>query len=397
MKILHISDEYTQLGGVEQYILSAGNLLQRHGHRNAVVYTAKSAHTIQYGPWPAYHVRTGSNVAAQVQKILQEEQPDLAYIHHVSSPELVDSLAGRLPSVAYVHGFAALCPGLGKYFRRGDVLCERPFSWACAPMNYLRRCSAARDPRTVNRLISRTAHLRQALLKASSFLVGSKYMAGLLAQNAFPPHKTTILPPHFLAGDGDLAYSPPDESRTILFAGRLEIEKGFPYLLRALVELPADVRLLVAGDGTQSTHYQDLAAELDLGSRVQFLGWLDKTNLSQALNRCALLVMPSIFPEPFGKSGIDALTRGRPVVAFDVGGISDWLIDGVTGLLARPSDSSHLAYQINALLADSDLREMMGRTGQKFVLEHYASNRHLAVLEKVFQQACSAWPEDEPA
>lgn len=390
MKILHVTDHYTPRGGVEQYILSAARLLADHGHGNAILYTQASAHTIRDGAWPAYHVRTDGDIAAQVDQVLAAERPDVAYIHHVSFPALIEFLADRLPAVAYVHGFTAVCPGLGKYFRRGDTVCTRPFGWGCVPMHYLRRCSAARRPSTLARLMRNTAALRKALLRASRFLVGSRYMADLLAQNGFPAEKIAVLPPHFLPDDAQLTYTPPAEPKCVLYAGRLEIEKGIPYLLRALAVLPADVRLMVAGDGTQRDRYQALARELGLVERVQFLGWLDEEALSQALSRCGLVVMPSIFPEPFGKSGIDALAHGRPVVAFAVGGIPDWLHDGVNGYLVRPKDVQGLAARIGQLAQDEKLCSRLGQAGQAGLVQQYAASRHLATLLATFEIAVNA-------
>lgn len=387
MKILHVTGHYTPQGGVEQYILSVARLLAAHGYGNAVLYTEQSRLTIRDGAWPAYYVRTDQTIAAQVQQILASEQPDVAYIHHVASPELVETLAERIPAVAYVHGFTAVCPGLGKYFRRGDTVCRRSFGWGCAPMHYLRRCSDARRPSTLARLMRTTTALRSALLHASRFLVGARYMADLLAQNGFPAGKIAVLPPHFLPDDLSLAYTPPGEPHSILYAGRLEIEKGVPYLLRALARLPGHVQMEVAGDGTQRSRYEALTHQLGLTRRVSFLGWLDEEEMGQALRRCAILVMPSIFPEPFGKSGIDAMVHGRPVVAFDMGGISDWLHDGVDGFLVPAKDVQVLAERIGQLVDDHRLREQMGRTGQAGVVARYAASCHLAALMAAFQAA----------
>lgn len=390
MKILHVTDHYTPRGGTEQYILSVARLLADHRHSNAVLYTQASVHTIQDGPWPAYHVPTDENLGDRLAQVLAAERPDVAYFHHISSPVLIELLTEHLPSVAYVHGFTAVCPGLGKYFRRGDTVCTRPFGWGCVPMHYLRRCSAARRPSTLARLMRNTAALRQALLRASRFLVGSRYMADLLTQNGFPREKIAVLPPHFLPDDARLTYTPPLEPKCVLYAGRLEIEKGVPYLLQALARLPADVRLAVAGDGTQHSRYEALARKLGLTERVEFMGWLDDEALSRALHRCALLVMPSLFPEPFGKIGIDALSHGRPVVAFDVGGISDWLHDGVNGFLVRPKDVPGLAECIGQLAQDEALCVRLGQAGQAGLVQQYAASRHLGGLIAAFKAAINS-------
>lgn len=390
MKILHVTGNYTPQGGVQQYILGVARLLSEHGHSNAVLYTEQTALTMRDGAWPAYHVQVGADVAAQVQRVLDAERPDVAYIHHVSSPPLIQHLADRLPAIAYVHGFSAVCPGLGKYFRRGDTVCDRAFGWGCAPMHYLRRCSAARRPSTLARLMRDTAALRQALLRLPRFLVGSRYMAGLLAQNGFPAEKITVLPPHFLPDGSELAYTPPAEPASILFAGRLEIEKGVPYLLRALAELPGDVRLVAAGDGTQRGRYESLARQLRVAERVEFLGWQGANDMEELYGRCGLVIIPSICPESFGKSGVEALTAGRPVVAFNVGGISDWLRDGVNGFLVTPKDVREMARRIEQLVRDEPLRIRLGQAGQAGVARGYAASAHLAALLRAFAAAAGA-------
>lgn len=386
MKILHVTDSFTYQGGVQQYILSVGRLLDENAHSNAVLYTQQSPLTIADGAWPAYHLQLTHDITEQVRAVLARERPDVAYIHQVSSAALIETLAEQIAAVAYVHGFSAVCPGLGKYFRRGDTICQRAFGWGCVPMHYLRRCSAARRPSTLARLMRNTATLKTALLRLPRLLVGSRYMAALLVQNGFPAGKVIVLPPHFLPDDTKLTYTPPTAPNCLLYAGRLEIEKGVPYLLQALTRLP-DARLLVAGDGTQRGRYEAEARKLGLADRVRFLGWLDSGQMAEAHLQCSLVALPTICPESFGKAGVEALTYGRPVVAFDVGGISDWLEDGVNGFLIRPKDTQDMATRIGELLRDEVLRTRLGRAGQAGVVARYSAGQHLATLLAVFRSS----------
>jgi glycosyltransferase involved in cell wall biosynthesis len=389
MKILHVNDHYDERGGVQQYLLAVTELLAKNGHANAIVYRHHTPHTIHGGPWPAYQVDSDEPeaVAPTLRHIISREHPDVAYIHHVASPALVGAVAGMLPAGAYVHGFPAVCPGLAKYYRRGDQVCQRPFGWMCAPMNYLRRCSDARKPTTLARLMRNTACLRRAYLQVPRILVATPYMKSLLVQNGFLSDRIGILPSHFLSAGEISAYAPPEKPNTLLYVGRLEVEKGVPYLLRALAQLPEDVRLMIAGDGTLRDPYESLAKDLGLGDRVKFLGWVDADQIADCYRQCALTILPTICPEAFGKSGIESLTHGRPVVAFAVGGIPDWLDDGVTGLLARPANAADLAQKIGELISDLTRQAEMGRQGQRVVAERYTSDRHLDVLQAALQEA----------
>ncbi len=141
MKILHVNDNYSDQGGVEKYMLEVSCLLAQHGHSNIIFYTNQQKNTIRNGAWPAYHIQPDKNDhATQIKNIIAKEQPDAVYIHHVASPLLVETLTDILPSVAYVHGFTPVCPGLAKYYRRGNMVCERKFDWGCVPMHLFRRC-----------------------------------------------------------------------------------------------------------------------------------------------------------------------------------------------------------------------------------------------------------------
>jgi len=150
------------------------------------------------------------------------------------------------------------------------------------------------------------------------------------------------------------------------------------------------VRLVIAGDGTLRREYEQLSASLGLAGRVEFLGWVDQQRLEHSYRRCALAVVPTIMPEPFGKVGIEALAQGRPVVAFAVGGIPDWLDDGITGLLAKPADHVDLAAKLHELLEDTVRQQTMGLAGQHSVAERYAAHHHLSTLEAVFNDAIAA-------
>lgn len=381
MKVLHVNDYYHPQGGVEQYLLSVADLLEQSGCENAILYRKAHPHTIRDGRWPAHLLdRTVQPVGSAVQAVVHAERPDIAYVHHTSSPRVIEAFSELVPTVAYIHGFAAVCPGLAKYFRRGDEVCQRPFGWGCVPMHYLRRCSAARHPGTLYRLMLRTAQLRRAYLALPHICVATGYMKGLMVQNGFDPDRISLLPPHFFPDDAPLDFRAPGTPPSLLFAGRLEVEKGLPYLLRAVSRLCPRRTLVVAGDGSLRPRYEALARDLGLSDAVRFTGWLDQADLRHAFQSASVVVMPSLFPEPFGKTGVEALAQGRPVVAFDVGGISDWLRDGVDGFLVSPTDVDELTTTIQRVLTDRSLLLEMGRCAQDSVFRRFSAGDHLRQL-----------------
>lgn len=379
MRILHINDTYAMTGGIARYLFEVMDLLEQAGHENVVVYQQEHQRTIT-DHRPAHHIPAlGTNSSSNaVQDVIEEYRPDVVFLHAVYDPMLVKAVVDRLPTMAYIHGFHTVCPGLAKYFRRVDAVCTRPYGLGCIPMIYGRRCSNARHPRTVYRLMRTTAEQQQIYQSVSLLLVASQYMRDLLQQNNFAPEKIAVLPyPHTPAAHIQLI---PDKPLRLFYAGRLEIEKGIPYLLRAFTRLATPCTLHIAGDGTLRATYEQMAQELGIASRVKFLGWLNDEELDKEYQAARAIIMPSIFPEPFGQVGVQAMLRERPVIAFDVGGISDWLKDGEHGFLVPSRNVETLVRRIELLLNDKPLAIKLGAQGKAFAFKAYKPETHTQAL-----------------
>jgi glycosyltransferase involved in cell wall biosynthesis len=131
-----------------------------------------------------------------------------------------------------------------------------------------------------------------------------------------------------------------EDRRSLGFLGRFEDYKGGATLLAALPRVVecsnVALRVTMSGDGSQREMWTRLAAEIsarDSRISVDFTGWLAGDRIDEVFRSIDVLVIPSVWPEPFGLVGLEAARRGLPVVAFDVGGISEWLVDRENGQL----------------------------------------------------------------
>ena len=124
----------------------------------------------------------------------------------------------------------------------------------------------------------------------------------------------------------------------MLFAGRMTPLKGGHVLIAAAARatrlLGRPVRIIMAGDGPQKEAWRSLAASLGVPARADGVGRSE--DRARVYGRGLLVAVPSLWPEPFGLVGLDAASLGRPAVAFDVGGIREWLTDGLNGRLVEP-------------------------------------------------------------
>lgn len=183
------------------------------------------------------------------------------------------------------------------------------------------------------------------------------------------------------------------DGRTVLFVGRMTHLKGGDLLVRAAAAAgrsrSVPPRLVMAGDGPQRPTWQRLAVRL--GVEATFPGWIEGTELDRLYAAATVLAVPSVWPEPFGLVGLEAARHGVPAIAFDVGGIREWLTDGVNGLLVpgSPPRPDGFAAALSQLLSDPILRDRLQAGARKRATE-LTAERHVDVMETVFR--CSIGP-----
>lgn len=176
----------------------------------------------------------------------------------------------------------------------------------------------------------------------------------------------------------------------LVFLGRLVSDKGMEVLLRAIALLRQRncfPRLLVIGGGPEEATLRAQCTAEGLISQVEFSGTLRGAELVKRLNQCRIMVVPSVYPEPFPVVPLEGIACGCVVIASHVGGLPDGV--GPCGLTFPPGDAAALAERIATLLEDNEkIREMKARSTQHLARHQpdTAAGAYLAVLEK----ACSS-------
>lgn len=198
----------------------------------------------------------------------------------------------------------------------------------------------------------------------------SRYTAQLLADCGVQRERLTLLSPGV-----DLPQDPsplPAASPTFVTIARLQDRyKGHNVVMRAMRlvrERVPDARWVIVGDGPLRGELEQLAGDLGVADAVSFLGSVSDSERDSCLRRSKLLVMPSRLPdagagEGFGIVYLEAGAFGKPVVAGNVAGAVDAVLDGRTGLLVDPTDPAAVAEAIVSLLLDADLARRLGEAG----------------------------------
>jgi glycosyltransferase involved in cell wall biosynthesis len=171
----------------------------------------------------------------------------------------------------------------------------------------------------------------------------------------------------------------------LAIVGRLIPIKGHEVLLRALASvrdaLPG-VTLEVAGDGPLDGELRAAVRRLGLEDVVTFSGRVSP--IAPVLERAQVVVVPS-FGEGFGMVALEAMERGRPVVASAVGGLPEIVDDGVTGLLVAPGDAEALASAVRAVARDHSCAKAYGRAGRERALEEFSQKRCTDRIEALYR------------
>jgi glycogen(starch) synthase len=163
-----------------------------------------------------------------------------------------------------------------------------------------------------------------------------------------------------------------DGTHLVLFAGRLEYEKGVQTVLHALerlVDRVGSVRFLIAGIGTYSDELRSLVDELGLAHRVHFTGFLEERALRLHYAAADVAVAPSLY-EPFGLVATEAMACGTPVVVSDTGGLREIVAEG-SGLTFPPQDAEQLAARIAEVIEDPDLAQQLVARGRERIRALY--------------------------
>jgi glycosyltransferase involved in cell wall biosynthesis len=174
----------------------------------------------------------------------------------------------------------------------------------------------------------------------------------------------------------------------VLFVGRLVPRKGVHFLIEAakhVVKESKETIFVVVGDGPLKNHLISYSKKQGVSDNFVFLGDVHDYKLPTLYSCADLFVLPSI-QEGQGIALLEAQATAKPVVAFNVSGINEIVLDKETGLLVKP-DSYELANAILNLLSNRSLREKMGRCGRKFVSENFSWD---ICAQRMFQMYCEA-------
>ncbi len=399
MRILIANSHRSIVGGIEKYLRTVLPALRDQGHEIAALFEHSQGAEFSSidSSIPDLRIWSSQDLATPGGRTdLEHWSPDVVYLHGLQSADIEGYLAERYPTVLFAHGYFGTCATGRKSHAFPDVRpCSRQFGLGCLALHYPRRCGGLNPSRAIE-MFRRESKRNRALPAYRKIAVASRHMYQEYIRNGANPMQLCLL--HLPTTDiQPLAVAPSARTRrdNLLMVGRLTDLKGCDYLIRALPIasrlLGRELTLSIAGSGAD----EDMLARhaRASGVKAQFAGWVDAARQRELMQQADLLIVPSLWPEPFGLVGIEAGCVGLPAVGFAVGGIPEWLLAGVSGELAPgdPPTPEGLADAIFRALRDKVHYDALCR-GAWEVANKFKLEDHVTELQGVFFSAASLSP-----
>lgn len=315
-------------------------------------------------------------------------RPELVFMQASSDESLDLALTQQFRTALFAHAFYGTCATGWKVHRLPTLrICKRPFGLACLAVNYTHGCGG-RNPLQLLKVYSGQRIRSRVLPGLAGLVVASEYMREVYVQNGMDDRLVRILPPPVNLEPDPAPTSARESPRRILFLGRFTSGKGAARAIQAVARCQRALRdrslqLTMAGDGPELARCRRLA--LRLGMSVDFRGWVGAEQRLALLRNADVLIVPSLWPEPFGMVGIEAASLGVPAVAFKAGGIVDWLRPGENGELAEGFRAKTLALALERALRDSQHHHRL-RLGAWQTAREFSGQRHIEGLEAFFRE-----------
>ncbi len=380
LKIIHVHNYYQNPGGEDTVFANETALLQNHGH-NVICYSDSNSRIGGMNPaavaiqtiWsrPSYN---------KLYEILQKEKPDIVHFHNtfplISPSAYYACRANNIPVVQSLDNPRLICPS-ANFYRNGN-LCQEclgktpPFPGIIHGCYHNSRLQTAviATMLTYHRWIKTWDNLIDVYLVATEFYK-RKFIEGGL------PEKKLTVKPHFIQKDSEpISRKKPGEY--VLFIGRLDPEKGIRTLLKAWKNLK--IPLKIRGAGRLGQECWDFINT----HKIKFVEIIDRISadsLTQMIKNARFLVWPSEgYYETFGMAAVESFAQGIPVIASNIGVMSEIVKNGETGLLFTPGDPIDLASKVEWLWKHPEESARLGRNARREYEGKYTPERNYRML-----------------
>ena len=353
--ILYIGKYNGIVGGIERYMQKSAELLRKNG------FTVHYLHTENGGNDPEKFAAAFDSIGEFSPEHALTASADIVIIHNIIPPELLKNLPEKRTFFC-AHDHNIYCQRHHYYFPVGRINCHLKRNPLLCEL-----CSLGRNE----------APPLEEYRKYQA-LVLSDFMADNLRKNGFekviklPAFIRTITREHLFMPDGVLR---------ILFLGQLIRGKGADLMLDSLNILTEPYECTIAGEGKDRAMLEKRVRDAALN--VKFTGFVSEPET--LWENSDILFFPIRWQEPFGLVGLEAMAHGIPVIAFDVGGVREWLSPLENGILVPEKADVTAAGMLGGLAQNRAALEAMGKRGLELAKEKFSEEAFMKKFNELYE------------
>jgi glycosyltransferase involved in cell wall biosynthesis len=381
MKVLLVHDFFDEIGGAEQIVHATKMLLEEEGH-SVLLYAPVRPGLLAGRVFSIRHY-------VCILKEIRQFKPDIMHVHNiyrnVSAAVLLAAKHMKVPIVMTLHDFQIVCPKTS-LVDENLRSCESGFGRRC----FYSDCYP-RKPfnRTYQGLKAVKLSLHRFIIRRTvrHFFSPSLCLMDWTRKN-LGVNNVSLLP-NFVASEHEPS---PNSSKnnTFLFVGKLTEQKGVDVLIKALAKVRPvipDIRLKIVGDGPDEQKLKKLAEDIQVSELITFTGKLSNTQVMKEFDDALCVVIPSKYVENCSIVGIEAMSRGKVIIAGNIGGLPDLVDDAGTGFLVRPNDPDDLSEKITYVMQNRSLLPEMGTRARAKYLDSFSKQAYTRTLLSVYDRA----------
>lgn len=407
MRIVHVHKYFHSRDGASRYERGLMRLQEEAG--NAVAPFAMHDERNEPTPWSEYFVSNletkraviglsavrqfaralwSTEAEKKFDRMLEVFRPDIIHVHniytHLSPSVLAVAKRRGIPVVMTVHDYALMSANYSLW----DEAKMRSMD-----LNDIGILSTARTKfikgsflaTLVLELVLKFHHaMKWYDPRIAQYTTYSNFVKGVMMRSGIDEKKISVF--HAFAEPlMALGTSIPAKAKEpfVLFAGRLESYKGVHVLLEALRYLPSTTQVKIVGVGPDEDRLKSMIGK---DRRVEFLGFIPGNELWKLMGQAAVVVVPSIWNEPYGLVALEAMCQGTPIIVSKSGGLPEIIGDSQAGIAVSPSDPRALARAIEQILDNPERAKTMGKAAYERARDIGNPQAHLAEIMELYSR-----------
>ena len=405
MKILLVHNYFHMVGGAETHFFDIARLLKQKGHE-VIFFSMKDKKNFQtefvryfvsnLSPWKELtlskkikslcRIFYSFEAKKKIRRLIEEQKPDIVHIHNIwheiSFSIIYEIRKYNIPIIMTLHDYMMICPNR-------KMLVDNKLCFECKGQRYYKiiskRCIVNSLPRSIaimlsiyfNNVILKTYRLVDLFISPSLFLI-QKFKEGDLFKD-----RTIVHLPYCIDVKSDMSMINVQD-KTIVYFGRLDIEKGVDVLIEAVKDL--NITLKIIGTGSLESYLKKKVIEERI-TNVYFKGFIPHDKIKEEISKALFTVVPSIWYENYPFSIIESFALGKPVVASRIGGIPELVKEDYTGLTFEPGNSEDLRAKILYLVNNKSKIRELGIHAYEWVRRELNKEKYYIALIDIYKIA----------